>query len=678
MAKGGSKISSRYRLSVLTGCVLLSIHLFLGIGKAEDVDRSMKGYGIPNVPPKAHYIIDCHIDPATKSLKGTEIIRLRNNSSRPIYQLALDWSLSNGQTVIITVNGRQISTLADSEQTDLISPILFELPVELPPGEQVELNLRFNQPFPPQRYGDKIRLTKWHPRLWWGFPTHDDFDVKIQVPRDYTVATSGRFDPESGYYHAEGVRSFGLFLGNNLQVMESNTGGVLVRCLFTPKGEECARLLLETALDVIDFYRKRFGFYPHRNLTIVPWQDSPAGGYPMATALVAIHGQERMSERPEIHWRWITAHEIGHQYWGEYVMEKDSPGWGWLVIGLGIWSDREYIRARGLGLAKHRAVMARYIKGVRKFLNTTVDRPPDQIAEVDFDFNNVVIHGKGYSIISALACLVGDETFDRICRRCLEDLAGRPLNTNEFQVVCEGESGQELGWFFDQWVRSNRYLSYQVTSQRCIKKNDRYVSEVQVECGGTLKMPIPVRAHFEDGTNQQQFTDRLLEVNLLRFESAAPLKEVRLDPDGELALVVPPPSIEALELSKEIDQIPLTGAGKQTLGLFTKAQKVNLADALLWGKLGLTLYDGKYYLEALEAFRHSAELLEREGSEWSFVPLVWQGHILDLLDNREEAIQCYREALRGDTGLTYSYKQWGMKINRKWIDKRLKEPFKRR
>ena len=324
----------------------------------------------------------------------------------------------------------------------------------------------------------KVMLVDFHPRLWWGFPTHSEYDVKLSAPPDYAVGASGVLDSKTGYYHVEHARSFGLFLAKGAKVIRSRAGNVEVQCLSTEKGEACAQLLLTTATDVINFYQEKFGFYPYPSLTIIPGMDRPVGGYMVATGIVAVHGMERMEEKPELHWRWITAHEVGHEYWYEYVMPEERSEW--LPIGLGLYFDREYIRARGLGLDSHRQLLSRYVQGVRDGLDTTVTRTAEQMDQVRFDFNNVVTHGKGLSIISALGSILGPDTFDRIGNRCLKEFSGRCLNPVQFRLVCEAEAGQDLNWFFDQWVASNRYLSYEAKLQGSEKGQDGLiVSEVK-------------------------------------------------------------------------------------------------------------------------------------------------------------------------------------------------------
>ncbi|MCK4657728.1 MAG: hypothetical protein KAT85_11870, partial [candidate division Zixibacteria bacterium] len=628
-------------------------------------------------PARAYYKIDCRIDPSTGRLEGTETIRLTNGGSEPVERLALDWTLSSTESIEVSIGGQRIQILGESEQRFLESPIFFELPEPLDSSEQIELHVRFTRTHSTERSQIKFRLTGWHPRLFWGFPTHDDFDVRIDAPDDYAIATSGRLDSQSGYHHAENVRSFGLFLGKDMQVLESEVGGILIRCPYNSESRECAELLVETAEDVIAFYRDRFGFYPSTSLTIIPGMDYPAGGYRAATNLVEIHGQERMRQRSELHWRWIAAHEIGHQYWGEYVLDKSLQGWNWLMVGLGTYADREYTRTAGLSLDKHRNIVARYTNGVRRFYDTRAEQTPTEIADMEFDFNNVVTHGKGFSIISALASLLGHDTFDRIYLRCLSEFAGDRMGVREFRAVCEDEVQKDLGWFFDQWVYSSRYLSYEIISRECSMVGDTYVSVVQIECLGTLRMPIPVVANFEDGTSATKTTDRFLDIDVLHFESAAPLSDVRLDPDGELALVVPPPTVDGAILGRALDQMEYIDIGQIALDLYLKALEIELAEGSLWKKLGVALYDGKYYEEAVVAFRRSTELLENEGSPYTFVAYVWQGHVLDILGRREQAILSYEEALRRDTGRTSEYSQYNMKIDQQWIRERLDEPFRR-
>ncbi len=664
------------RLKALhTVCPSLCCLLILESAAAQEHRPSMSTFWVPRVPPHCSYNIRCRIDTLQNVLIGSEVVRFTNPGHQAMDRLALDWSVNGHQTIRIKRNGKVLPLLVDSAQGDLTSPIMISLPEPLPGGSSMELECTFSQTLPQLGTQNKILLTNWFPRLWWGIKTQDEFAVHIDAPASYALATSGRYDSISSSYRARNIVNFGLFLGKGLNVAETSAGDVLVRCLYTTKATTCAQLILHTAVDAINFYRQRYGFYPYRSLNIVPGYDQPYGGYNAATSISVIHGEERMSEKPEIHWQWITAHEIGHMYWGEYVMEKDDPGWLW--IGLGIYGDREYIRARGLSLQMHHSLMNRYIQGVRDHVNTTVAVTPDQRDDADFDFNNIVTHGKGFSIISALANYLGKETFNRIYLRCLKEFGGDRLGTEEFQTVCEEESGENLGWFFDAWVRSNQYLSYQIASRLCVREKDNYVSTIVIERLGTMKMPVPVACYFEDGTSQQAMTGRLLDVNTLHFVSKAPLIRARVDPDSELAMVVPPPEITQDELVKRINRLPWSGAGKEALTLYTKARELQPKDDFSWFKLGMLLYDGFYYNEALDAFQNTSAA-SADSSNTRFGSLVWQGHILDILGRRGEAVEKYRAALVIDADQAMRHSQYDMLIDRRWVKERLKTPFQRK
>jgi tetratricopeptide (TPR) repeat protein len=650
----------------------LFILLILSILLVQPLPGQEK-FWIPSDPPQAHYKIDARINLPNNIVEGKETIILHNNSSGPISLLGVDWSITDSRSIEININGKSLPLLNTVKKPPISSPLLYALPQPVKPGSRVKLNVKFSAGGLVGGDEKEIKLIKWYPRLWWdGLPTHDVFEVKLDIPAGYTLAVSGRLNRATGYYENEGVRTFGVYLGKDLKTEDREVEGILITSLFTEEGAECARLCLETAADVVKFYKSWLGFYPFKFLYIIPGASRPMGGYPFASGIVVIHGQERFKAKPLLHWKWITSHEIGHQYWGEYVMDNDISPWLW--IGMGIYADREYTIFRSLGMDKHTGLMNRYLEGVRKRFDTTVDISRAQRRKIKYDYNNVVIHGKGYSIISALEFVLGKELFGKIYKRCLKDYGRKCLGYREFWRVCEEESGENLKWFFDQWVRSNKYLSYQIVSKESVKKNGGYISNIKVESLGSLQMPVPIKAVFEDGSSQVKFTNRLFRVNNPEFESKSKLKEAILNPDNKLALLETPLEATPEELSEIISLLPWAGAGEDALKAYAKAKSLKLDNVRSWFKLGLTLFDGGYYKESFNAFEKFTELNPSQLDH--FAALVWMGHIQDLFGNREEALKYYNEALKHDIGGTMRHDQWGMKIDRQWVEERLKTPFK--
>jgi len=672
----------RNRLTFVVSTVILSVFVISGCDctpagsstKAQPKDH----FFIPKIPPETTYNIHCTVEEnGTFNQKNTVI--LKNTTTLPINRLVFDWP-SDGETPYTVGIKNQPLNIVPGYEKKTTPPVMFQLPSPLAPGEQVELSVEASIRF---RINDVLSrkshytVLNWFPKLWWGYVTHADYNVKLDIPGDLTITTSGRYDPDSGLWKGKNIRSFAVVLGKDLDILEDHAGDVLVRVLHTPKAAECARFLLATAKDVIGFYRERFGFYPYPVLSIIPGISSPAGGFPVATNIVAVHGQETFPQRGERHWKWITAHEIGHQYFIEYVLEKESHHW--LVIGLGIYADREWMVARGLGNEKHLGFINRYIKGVREGFDTTAVIHPDVRKTVDFDFNNIVVHGKGYTIISALRSVLGRETFDRIYRRLLRDFNGRELGDRDFIALCEDETGQNLDWFFDQWLYSSRAMSYDIVSTSCEKKpgdGGVYISKITVGNLGDLIMPVPVEAVFTDNSSQVKYTDRFKATNVLIFESPAPLKSAKIDPRGVLANILPPPGLSLEKLVQKIRRMDYEGEGDAARRLLKKGLELKLDRGREWGKLALNLYDAGYYNDALAAFRLTVTYSEEE-DPWKMAAVAWQGHIMDILGKRDLALTHYREALTraGENSMMHS--QYNMVIDRRWLEDRLKTPFKR-
>ena len=131
-----------------------------------------------------------------------------------------------------------------------------------------------------------------------------------------------------------------------------------------------------------------------------------------------------------------------------------------------------------------------------------------------------------------------------------------------------------------------------------------------------------------------------------------------------------------MDMIKEMMATPTNAPGQQALELFGQAKESKLADVPCWLGLGVALYEGRHYTEALEAFRRVSVSAEKH-PPLDFICLAWQGIVLDLLDRHEQAVQCYRQALEKYPGQPIPIDTHGTKIDRQWLEERLEKPFER-
>ncbi len=658
------------------------LFFFLALGSFLMLKTSAFGeFFVPKDPPKAQYVIEgkIHVSNEKVTIEGKEQITIKNTSPIPLSVLAIQWNIDSNPSLSIRMNKTPLKTLNQKEAIPTGSPLFVQLPKAVKRKGKIKLDIEFKYTDSQKDAPDAVDVREWYPVLWWeNMSTQDSYKVKIDIPEEYTLAISGRLNKKSGFYENNSVTtSFGIVLDKNMKTEQKETEGVQITALFTPEGEECARVCLETAADAVKFYKEWHGFYPFDFLYIVPGADRPMGGYPYASGIVVIHGQQKFKDKPLLHWKWITAHEVGHQYWGEYVMSGDYPYFytsSWLMIGMGICADRAYTVSRNLGDEKHQSFFNRYRDGLEKHYDTTADATGTLLRyRQQFDRNNVIIHGKGYSILSALQSITGEDTFEKIYMKCLKDYGGKRLGYRDFWEICEHVSGQDLDWFFEQWVRDSKYLCYQIVSQERQKEEDKYITSVTVERKDySLSMPIPVKAIFEDGSNQLASTNRFLKKSVLVFESPSKVKEVVIDPEHRLPMSKEPLPLQTEDIPYYINNLPWSGASDQAFKLYRAAVEAKLEAPDLWYRLGLRLFP-EYYQESFDSFKRAIEL--KPSKFYHFFSLVWMGNIMDAQGQREDALKYYKESLRYADNFYTRHDTFGIESSRDWVEKRLQTPY---
>jgi tetratricopeptide (TPR) repeat protein len=656
------------RRSAIIYFILLG--LLSSVACAPSAVEGVNGYWVPADPPKCRYVIDARVDLDVGFIEGQETVTLKNDSNRSISVVGIDWLIGAGYSFDIAVKGEALNMLDMMEKDSAGPPLFYRLPEPLEPGRNTQIEIIFKETFELEEQNTTFGATGWYPRIWWdGLPVHDSFSVKLDIPEGWALAVSGRLDERSGRYEIDGARTFGIHLAKDQKSETREVDGIQVTTLFTEKGAKAASVCMDTAVDAIKYYKDWLGFYPHKFLYIIPGGTGRWGGYPFATGIVVIHGEETFKDgEPLTHWQRITAHEIGHEYWGEWVLDPERPAWVW--IGMGIFADTEYIYARSIDPGRRQGWMSNYLNGMAMYNDTTVDVPPAQLSKIKYDHNNTVIHSKGFSIVSALDCALGRETFERIYKKCLRTYGGKRLGWREMQRFFEKESGQNLNWFFDQWVRSNKYLCYKIEAQESNREGEDYLSAVKVRRLGTMKMPVPVKAIFEDGSEQMKETDRNLEISVLTFTSKSELKEAIIDPEHKLAMLKEPLG----EISDEVaEMLSLGWSMEDSPEIYKKIKEEKITNGNMLYQIGMGLYEFEDYPEAFDCFQKISKL--ETDADTKFASFGWLGLLKDVMGERKEALGFYRQALDHDTGDAMQHSQFRMRIDRAWVEERLKTPF---
>jgi hypothetical protein len=276
------------------------------------------------------------------------------------------------------------------------------------------------------------------------------------------------------------------------------------------------------------------------------------------------------------------------------------------------------------------------------------------------------------------------------------------MSVEAFRRVCEKHAKMDLRWFFHDWLDTPGVLSYAVVAVEETRHGGKHMTRVTVARTGEISMPVPVRARFQDGSEQTKWIDHELDFPVVVFESTSPLDAALLDPDKTLPMIerpappkpmsLPPRTVADVARAQKGNSVASLIEGNSVASLigeamggytsadcrrvatyFKRAVQENMEDQNAWLLLGMALYDGKRYEDALVAFSRMADARgQMRGNA-----LVWQGHIHDLLGDRDRAVDRYRAALRvGVTPLQHG--QYGIKMNREYTEQHLSHPFTRR
>lgn len=366
-----------------------------------------------------------------------------------------------------------------------------------------------------------------------------DFDVSIEAPAEYAVLTSGALlstaapAGEAGQrYRARFAEGFALALGPGFRLLTVETEGVRVTA-FAPPADSAlfAGVVRETAA-AAGWYKRAYGFFPTPHIGIVPGVTWASGGWPLPNVFMIHRGNLSASFV-----RFITAHELGHYYWGLWVLDPEER-LGWLVLANGIWADQYQLAQRESTTVEWQ--WRRSGGGwLRNFVTAQVGNYEQRLGitseeeeTLGFDYNTLVRHGKAAMLLYLISRRLGWERFLAVQRDILRDYAHRPLPLDEFITRVADAGYPETKELVTAWARGDARLGYQIS--RIEPDSTGYW--VVLERTGTIPYPVDVEVRGAGGAVQRLTFTGVADVDSQRVRATAPPDDVRLDPDGVLPM----------------------------------------------------------------------------------------------------------------------------------------------
>ncbi len=520
-----------------------------------------------------HIRIDVTPDFSRHTVRGTTSLTFRP-ISKPLVTLTLD-------AVDLTIpTVRADVPVADHTVTREHCVIRFAEPI--PVGKEVTLHLDheaeprrglyFRTPDMGYPAGDTHVWTQGeaHESRHW-FPSHDypnersSSEVICHVPAEMTVLSNGRkvteeIDPASGLktVHWRQDKPHVTYLiclvAGNFEKLQGQHRDVPLGFYTQPSTKAQAVHSFGDTSSIMAFFEDDIGVaYPWEKYDQVTIQDFVAGGMEN-TSLTTLTDQTLHTADTETirSSRSLDAHELAHQWFGDYVTCKD---WShlWLNEGFATYYAHLY---EGHKFGRDELLYGLWNDAERQIFPQGDDTKPMvwrdyRDASEQFDYR---AYPKGSWVLHMLRSHFGDELYRRAVKTYLERHALGTVTSDDLRQVFEELSGQPLDRFFDQWVYHARYPDLRVDYDWRPEDKLAHVSVRQTHQTSAHVLPFAlttsVRFVFDDGTS----IDRPIEITGAAHDFQFPLEKqprlVRFDPAYTLLAKVDFPVPEAMFMAQ--------------------------------------------------------------------------------------------------------------------------------
>lgn len=507
------------------------------------------------------YTIEVALDHETAQYKGTQTVVYTNNSPETLHKVFFHQyfnafkpgsemairlknagdkngrfkvdidSLSPKQQGFLKVNGlTQDGIMAEVVDSETILEV--SLAQALAPGESTTFKMSFVGQVPDvirragknSKEGVAFSMAQWYPKMaeydyegWNADPytgrefhgVWGDFDVKITIDKDFTVAASGYLqnadDIGRGYsdrkkpktkkgkitwhYIAPNVHDF-TWAADLDYIHDTYPGPNDVTLHFFYKNNpdiiDNWKKLQPITAKLMEYFNENIGPYPYKQYSVVHGGD---GGMEYAM-LTLITGNRKFGSLVG-----VTAHELAHS-WFQHILATNETKHEWMDEGftsfISTLAENEVLEEnKEFPLAgSYRGYYGLATSGVEMPQATNANR-----YEHNYAYERAA-YSKGAVFLGQLGYIIGQDKLFKTLQTYYDEWKFKHPLPNDLRVIAERVSGIQLQWYLTDWTQTTNRIDYAIEAVNEAEKG----SEILLERKELMPMPQEVLIQYKDGS----------------------------------------------------------------------------------------------------------------------------------------------------------------------------------
>ena len=472
-------------------------------------------------------------------------IRLKNAGDKNgRFKVDID-SLSPKQQGYLKVSGlTQDGVMVEVVNSETILEVT--LAQALAPGESTTFKMSFEGQVPDvirragknSKEGIAFSMAQWYPKMaeydyegWNADPytgrefhgVWGDFDVKITLDKDFTVAASGylqnadeigrgysdRKKPKTKkgkitwHYVAPNVHDF-TWAADPDYIHDIYPGPNDVTLHFFYKNNpdiiDNWKKLQPITAQLMEYFNENIGPYPYKQYSVVHGGD---GGMEYAM-LTLITGNRKFGSLVG-----VTAHELAHS-WFQHILATNETKHEWMDEGF-----TSFISTLALNevLEENKEFpLAGSYRGYYGLATSGVEMPQATNAnryEHNYAYERTA-YSKGAVFLGQLGYIIGQDKLFKTLQTYYDEWKFKHPLPNDLRVIAERVSGIQLQWYLTDWTQTTNRIDYAIEAVNATEKG----TEIHLERKELMPMPQEVLIQFKDGSMALHY----IPISLMRGE----------------------------------------------------------------------------------------------------------------------------------------------------------------